>query len=125
MDDFSKLLSDITENPELVLTSQLTDEQILELQKRINPYSYVPNADPRNLIRRSLWFLILTFARIIFVKFAMTSLVGFIYKQLLSMKFLQKTDDGNQRKQVLILLYLIWKKLLVDLRIFLLLLRNL
>ena len=80
MDDFSKLLSDITENPELVLTSQLTDEQILELQKRINPYSYVPNADPRNPHKKVAVVSYTNLREDYLRKFAMTSLVGFIYK---------------------------------------------
>ena len=54
MDDFSKLLSDITENPELVLTSQLTDEQILELQNVLIHIAMYLMLIQEILIRRSL-----------------------------------------------------------------------
>ena len=36
--DFDKLLNDVLENPELLLdASNISNEQILELQKRMNP----------------------------------------------------------------------------------------
>jgi hypothetical protein len=80
-EDFNKLLNDITENPELVLTSQLTDEQILEIQKRINPYSHVTSARDQTGTYKKVAVVSYTNLREDYIRrFVMTSMVGFLYR---------------------------------------------
>jgi hypothetical protein len=85
MDDseFSKLLDDITENPELVLSTQLTDKQILELQKRINPYSHITTArDPTGAHKKVAVASYTNLREDYQRRFVMTSLIGFLYRMM-------------------------------------------
>lgn len=80
--DFDKLLNDVLENPELLLdTSNITNEQILELQKRMNPYIGLTGAyDPEN---KQIAVCSYTNLREDYLRrFTMTSLVGFIFQML-------------------------------------------
>lgn len=80
--DFDKLLNDVMENPELLLDSNnITNEQILELQKRMNPYIGLTSAyDPDN---KQIAVCSYTNLREDYIRrFTMTSLVGFIFQML-------------------------------------------
>jgi hypothetical protein len=80
--DFDKLLHDVIENPELLLDSKnITNEQIIELQKRMNPYIGLSEAyDPDN---KQIAVCSYTNLREDYIRrFTMTSLVGFIFQML-------------------------------------------
>ena len=84
-DEFQSLLDDIINNPEKALKTldesktDISPEQILEIQKRFNPYTYVPKAGDNSKTRvaacsitnmREEWIR----------KFVMTSLIGFVFQ---------------------------------------------
>lgn len=80
--DFDKLLRDVIENPELLLDSEnISNDQILELQKRMNPYiGLTESYDPEN---KQIAVCSYTNLREDYLKrFTMTSLVGFIFQML-------------------------------------------
>lgn len=80
--EFSKLLNDIIENPELLLdTSKISNEQVLEIQKHINPYIKLSGPiDPNN---KQIAVCSYTNLREDYIKrFTMTSLVSFIFQML-------------------------------------------
>lgn len=79
--DFNKLLSDVMENPELLLDSNnISNEQILELQKRMNPYVSLTGYDPDN---KQIAVCSYTNLREDYLRrFTMTSLIGFIFQML-------------------------------------------
>lgn len=80
--DFDKLLHDVMENPELLLDSNnITNEHIIELQKRMNPYIGLTGAyDPEN---KQVAVCSYTNLREDYLRrFTMTSLVGFIFQML-------------------------------------------
>jgi hypothetical protein len=78
--DFDALVSDILENPEILLKSDLTSEQILEIQKRLNPYAGIagpaPGADRKRVAAVSYTNLREDYLR----RLTATSLVGFLFQ---------------------------------------------
>lgn len=78
---FDDLLSDIMENPEQLLDSEkYTPEQVLELQKRLNPYSYVPDGGQSSETIRSAAMSFTNLREEYLRRFTMTSLVGFLFR---------------------------------------------
>jgi hypothetical protein len=43
-DAFASLVNDVLENPDLLLDDKLTADQVLEIQKRLNPYAGIAGA---------------------------------------------------------------------------------
>ena len=80
--NFDKLLQDVMENPELLLDSnQITNEQIVELQKRMNPYiglSGLTDPNTKQVAVCSYTNLREDYLR----RFTMTSLIGFVFQML-------------------------------------------
>lgn len=80
---FAALVRDIRENPELVFKSDLTAEQVLELQKRLNPYAFAPDAaaaaGPEPVVR-SVAASYTNLREDYLRRFTMTSLVGFVFQ---------------------------------------------
>lgn len=77
---FEALLADIQENPERVLDDSLTPEQVLELQKRLNPYAYIAG-DAGSTERQRSAAASYTNLRADYMKrFQMTALVGFLFR---------------------------------------------
>ena len=79
--NFDELIGDIMENPELLLSDKFTAEQILEIQKRLNPYAGIAakkgtNPDFKKVAAVSYTNLREDYLR----RLTMTSLVGFIYQ---------------------------------------------
>ncbi len=78
--DFDSLVSDILENPEILLKSELTAEQVLEIQKRLNPYAGIagpaPSPDHKKVAACSYTNLREEYLR----RLTMTSLVGFLFQ---------------------------------------------
>lgn len=78
--NFDSLISDIMENPERILDSKLTDEQILEVQKRLNPYAGIAGPPPA-LEKKKIAAVSYTNLREDYLRrLTLTSLVGFIYQ---------------------------------------------
>ena len=77
---FEDLLADIIENPEQVLDKKISPEQVLELQKLINPYAYVMgdagNSEHKRAVATSCTNLRADYLQ----RFTMTSLVGFLFR---------------------------------------------
>lgn len=84
--DFDALVRDISSNPEKLFTAELTAEQILELQKRINPYAFTPSsiaaAGDGDVKVRSVAASYTNLREDYIRRFTMTSLVGFIFQIL-------------------------------------------
>lgn len=81
MADFDKLLKDVTENPELILdASSITEEQLFELQKRINPY--INLTDSTNGIKQAAVCSYTNLREDYIKRFTMTSMISFIYQLL-------------------------------------------
>ena len=78
--DFDALVNDILENPEILLDSNLTSEQILEVQKRLNPYAGIagpaPSVDRKRIAAVSYTNLREDYLR----RLTATSLVGFLFQ---------------------------------------------
>lgn len=79
--DFDDLVNDILLNPEKVFDEELTDEDILALQKRLNPYSYVP-ATTDSERKRAVAVSYTNLRAEYLERFTMTSLVGFVFRML-------------------------------------------
>ena len=78
--NFDSLISDIMENPERILDPSLTDEQILEVQKRLNPYAGIAGPPPA-VEKKKIAAVSYTNLREDYLRrFTLTSLVGFIYQ---------------------------------------------
>lgn len=80
--DFDKLLHDVIENPELLLdSSNISNEQILELQKRMNPY--IGLTEPCDPEHKQVAACSYTNLREDYIRrFTMTSLVSFVFQML-------------------------------------------
>lgn len=77
---FEALLADIQENPERVMDDDLTPEQVLELQKRLNPYAYVAGDAGSTEHQRSAAASYTNLRADYMKRFIMTSLVGFVFR---------------------------------------------
>lgn len=84
MDDaqqsFDDLLEDIKAHPERLHDPSITSEQILEIQKRINPYAYVTGANDGG--RRTAAISCTNLRADYQQRFAVTSLIGFLFRLL-------------------------------------------
>ena len=84
--DFDLLVNDIIENPELILQKNLSEEQLLKIQKRINPYSSITGPNGPNSSRtidskkRTIVCSYTNLREDYLKRLTMTSLVGFIYQ---------------------------------------------
>jgi hypothetical protein len=77
--DFDKLLQDVIENPELLLDSSVvSDEQVVEIQKRMNPYAKLSNGTTDGIAACSYTNLREDYIR----RFTMTSMVSFLFQVL-------------------------------------------
>ena len=47
--DFDSLVKDILNDPEIILTKNFSEDELLEIQKRINPYKSFAVNDQANL----------------------------------------------------------------------------
>jgi hypothetical protein len=78
--DFDSLVSDILENPEILLKPDLSSEQVLEIQKRLNPYAGIagpaPSSDRKRVAAVSYTNLREDYIR----RLTATSLVGFLFQ---------------------------------------------
>jgi hypothetical protein len=81
-ENFDALVADILANPELLMRPDLTPDQILEIQKRLNPYAGIggppPAADRKRVAAVSYTNLREDYLR----RFTATSLVGFLFQVL-------------------------------------------
>ena len=79
---FEALLGDIMENPEKVLDPNISPEQVLALQKMMNPYAYVAgdtgNSETKRAVSASYTNLRADYIK----RFTMTGLVGFLFRML-------------------------------------------
>lgn len=83
--DFDSLIADIKNNPERVLKTDLTPEHILELQKRINPYAFIPGGGSQGNgpeLVRSVATSYTNLREDYIRRFTMTSLIGFLFQIL-------------------------------------------
>lgn len=80
--DFEALLRDVLEHPERILKENLTPEQVLEIQKRLNPYAGIASTtkapDHVRVAACSYTNLRESYIR----RLTMTSLVGFLFQML-------------------------------------------
>lgn len=78
--DFDKLVNDILENPEKLLDPNISSDQILEIQKRLNPYAGIagplPSKEKKRIAAVSYTNLKEDYLR----RFTATSLVGFLFQ---------------------------------------------
>lgn len=80
-ESFEKLLQDVLEHPERICDESITEEQVLKLQKRISPYSYVADsAGPTDDFRRTAAVSYTNLREDWIRRFTMTSLVGFLFQ---------------------------------------------
>lgn len=78
--EFDKLLSEVLENPQRVLDPNLSPEEVLALQRQLNPYSYAggEGAEQERVAALSYTNLRADYLR----RFTMTGLVGFVFRML-------------------------------------------
>jgi hypothetical protein len=76
---FTDLIEELIDNPEKVCGNEKTNDEILELYKQMNPYSYVPVK--KDLNYKKLAVTSFTNLREDYLRrFSMTSMVGFVYQ---------------------------------------------
>ena len=80
--DFDALVGDILENPERLLSADLTAEQVLELQKRLNPYAGIAGPPPAPERKRVAACSYTNLREDYLRRFTATSLVGFLFQML-------------------------------------------
>jgi hypothetical protein len=80
--DFDKLLHDVMENPELLLDNErISNEHIIELQKKMNPY--INLSDSNDPLNKQIAACSYTNLREDYIKrFTMTSFISFIFQML-------------------------------------------
>ena len=81
--NFESLIKDIMENPEKVLEGgDITDEQILELQKRMNPYAHMIGKRNTSEKKRTAVFSHTNLRKEYLLKLVTTGLIGFVFQML-------------------------------------------
>jgi hypothetical protein len=81
-EDFDSLIADLLENPEKILTGDLTPEQVMEVQKRLNPYAGIAGAPPREDHKRVAACSYTNLREDYLRRFTATSLIGFLFQML-------------------------------------------
>jgi len=77
--EFDALVKEVLANPEKIKDKSITGEQVLALQRRLNPYAYVPKVSDTD--KKKVAVVSYTNLRADYLKrFTMTSLVGFIFR---------------------------------------------
>ena len=79
---FEALLADVLNNHEKILDPEITDEQVLLLQKRLNPYSYVSESMNNSTTKKSVAASYTNLREDYIQRFTMTSLVGFLFRMV-------------------------------------------
>ena len=80
--NFDELVGDILQNPERLLDESLTAEQLLEIQKRINPYAGIAGPAPAPEKKRIAAVSYTNLREDYLRRFTATSLIGYIYQML-------------------------------------------
>ena len=82
--EFDALLREVLENPETLNDkAKISDEQVLELQKMFNPYSYVAESNaPGGGLKKTVAASYTNLREDYIRRFTMTSLVGFLFRML-------------------------------------------
>lgn len=80
--EFDKLVEDILEHPDRILDPNITAEQILEVQKRLNPYASVAGPAPDKEHKRMIACCYTNLREDYLRRLNMTGLVGFIFQML-------------------------------------------
>lgn len=80
--DFDSLVNDILENPEILLKSNLSADDVLEIQKRLNPYAGIAGPPPENDRKRVAAVSYTNLREDYIRRFTATSLVGFLFQVL-------------------------------------------
>jgi len=75
-EDFDSLVQDLMEHPENIMSADLTTEQLLEIQKRINPYARI--AGIKSEVKQTAAISCTNLREEYLRRLTMTSLVGFI-----------------------------------------------
>lgn len=78
--NFDALVSDILENPEILFKQDLTSEQILEIQKRLNPYAGIAGTGTTGERKRIAAVSYTNLREDYLRRLTMTSLVGFLFQ---------------------------------------------
>ena len=78
--NFDSLLNDILENPELIMQKDFSQEQLLKIQKKLNPYSNIACAPIINEQRKVVACSYTNLREDYLKRLTMTSLVGFLYQ---------------------------------------------
>jgi hypothetical protein len=79
---FDRLVEDVLQNPEKVETGDLSEEQVLALQRRLNPYGPGPAAGAPPGRKRVAAASFTNLREDYLRRFTMTSLVGFLFRML-------------------------------------------
>lgn len=79
---FDDLVADILQNPERILDKDITPEQVLALQKQLNPYAYVAGDAGSAEHKRSVAISTTNLRADYIKRFTMTGLVGFLFRML-------------------------------------------
>ena len=108
--DFDLLVNDIIENPELILQKNLSEEQLLKIQKRINPYSSITGPNGPNSSRtidskkRTIVCSYTNLREDYLKRLTMTSLVGCIMSGVLNLKFVDGHLKQKKKKKLIFLI---------------------
>jgi hypothetical protein len=78
--DFDKLLAEVMKNPERLMSEELSAEQIMELQKKMNPYAYVAGDAGDATHKRAVAASYTNMRADYLQRFTMTSLVGYAFR---------------------------------------------
>lgn len=78
--NFDKLVNDILENPERLLDPNISADQILEIQKRLNPYAGIAGPPPSKTKKKIAAVSYTNLKEDYLRRFTATSLVGFLFQ---------------------------------------------
>lgn len=80
--DMDALVKDIYENPENLFADDLTEEQVIELQSRINPYAFIAGEKAAAGVKRVAAATSTNLRADYIKRFTMTSLVAFMFQMV-------------------------------------------
>ena len=78
--EFDQLLSDISENPDAILTKDISYERLLELQKAINPYATAPNVIKPGGVKKTAMVSHINLRAEYIKRFTVTGVIGFLFR---------------------------------------------
>ncbi len=95
-DEIDALVEEIRNNPEKIFSKDITDDQILRIQKKLNPYALAPSSEEDKVAMISYTNMEEDYMK----RFLMTGLIGFLYRMVKEVEIEEEARSWDEADQI-------------------------